>query len=222
MLIIPLPRLSVLIKSEMFSSGSPKNTSPPSASRRARFRWMEPTLADEIFPYLVVNCARLSPTYCSIFCKSFRSISNKSFSSAILKINESTAPCVSLSISKRSRSSGPSSETVVLTGCPCSPNTSQNCTGQDLYSKPFSASLNCVTRFVTLSLFPPTLATPERSPFISAAKTGTPILLKVSASTCKLIVLPVPVAPVINPWRLAIFGIKQISFSSLIATNERC
>jgi membrane protein DedA with SNARE-associated domain len=49
----------------------------------------------------------------------------------------------------------------------------------------------------------PATATPERSPFTSAAKTGTPALVKPSAMICRVIVLPVPVAPVTRPWRLA-------------------
>ena len=42
----------------------------------------------------------------------------------------STPACVSFRSSKRPSSSGPISETVARTGCPCSPNTSQNTTGQ--------------------------------------------------------------------------------------------
>jgi hypothetical protein len=38
--------------------------------------------------------------------------------------------------------------------------------------------------------------------------TGTPRALKFSASVCSVTVLPVPVAPAIKPWRLAIFGSK--------------
>jgi hypothetical protein len=33
--------------------------------------------------------------------------------------------------------------------------------------------------------------------------TGTPIAEKCSASVCRVTVLPVPVAPVMRPWRLA-------------------
>ena len=38
---------------------------------------------------------------------------------------------------------------------------------------------------------------------MSAANTGTPASEKPSASTCSDTVLPVPVAPVTRPWRLA-------------------
>ena len=41
---------------------------------------------------------------------------------------------------------------------------------------------------------------------MSAQKTGTPAREKPSAMTCSVTVLPVPVAPVIRPWRLAYFS----------------
>ena len=44
---------------------------------------------------------------------------------------------------------------------------------------------------------------PERSPFTSAMNTGTPMRENSSASTCRVTVLPVPVAPATSPWRLA-------------------
>ncbi len=50
-------------------------------------------------------------------------------------------------------------------------------------------------RASTFSLPPPGWETPERSPLMSAAKTGTPILLNASASTCSDTVLPVPGRP---------------------------
>ena len=46
---------------------------------------------------------------------------------------------------------------------------------------------------------------------MSAAKTGTPMPLKASASTCSVTVLPVPVAPATRPWRLAICGSRRMS-----------
>ena len=47
---------------------------------------------------------------------------------------------------------------------------------------------------------------PDTSPLISAMKVGTPISLKDSATTFRVTVLPVPVAPAISPWRLAMAG----------------
>ena len=44
---------------------------------------------------------------------------------------------------------------------------------------------------------------PARSPLTSAMNTGTPMPESRSAITCSVTVLPVPVAPVIRPCRLA-------------------
>src|SRR6185295_12927735 len=61
-------------------------------------------------------------------------------------------------------------------------------------------------RAATFGFAPPALAKPERSPFTSAMNTGTPIEEKRCASDCSVTLLPVPVAPVIRPWRLASAG----------------
>ena len=89
------------------------------------------------------------------------------------------------------------SDTVARTGCPCSPNTSQSVTGHAPHSGVGSPSF--WRRALSLSLGAPAFETPLRSPFTSARKTGTPIREKRSASTCRLTVLPVPVAPVMQP-----------------------
>src|SRR3954453_3214230 len=44
---------------------------------------------------------------------------------------------------------------------------------------------------------------PDRSPLMSAQKTGTPAREKPSAMVCRVTVLPVPVAPATSPCRLA-------------------
>ncbi len=103
------------------------------------------------------------------------------------------------------------SETVARTGWPCSPQTSQNATGQPPHSG--SGSPSFFRRSPSLSDIAPALAMPPRSPFTSAMKTGTPIREKRSASTCSEIVLPVPVAPVMQPWRLASAGRRATSVS---------
>ena len=61
---------------------------------------------------------------------------------------------------------------------------------EGLVLEPFSWKLYCSTRLLTLSLLPPILATPERSPFISAANTGTPMSLNVSERVCSVTVFP--------------------------------
>src|SRR5574339_791324 len=47
---------------------------------------------------------------------------------------------------------------------------------------------------------------------MSAANTGTPAREKPSASTCNVTVLPVPVAPVTSPWRLANLSVRYSGF----------
>ena len=56
---------------------------------------------------------------------------------------------------------------------------------------------------------------PERSPLMSAANTGTPAREKPSASTCSVTVLPVPVAPVTRPWRLASASVRYFRLVAL-------
>ena len=48
-------------------------------------------------------------------------------------------------------------------------------------------------------------AKPDKSPFISINKTGIPFSDKFSASTCKVFVFPVPVAPAIKPCLFKVF-----------------
>ena len=61
-------------------------------------------------------------------------------------------------------------------------------------------------RFCISSVMTPAWHMPDRSPLISARNTGTPISEKLSAMTFMVTVLPVPVAPAMRPWRLAICG----------------
>ena len=61
---------------------------------------------------------------------------------------------------------------------------------------------------------------PARSPLTSAMNTGTPIALRRSANTCSVTVLPVPVAPVIRPWRLASAGNRRESMSRAFAIEQ--
>ena len=109
----------------------------------------------------------------------------------------------------RASSSGPMSETVARTGWPCSPNTSHSRVGQPPQSgasRPRSRS-TCSS----FGLLRPVWLMPVRSPLMSAMKTGTPWRDRPSASFCSVIVLPVPVAPVIRPWRLARAGSRRAS-----------
>ena len=128
------------------------------------------------------------------------SISVRPFSSATRNATLRTPSCTSFRSSIRDSNSGPISVTVARTGWPCSPNTSQNTvenwSGWKL--RPIS-----LARLRMKSLASPTSEIPDRSPLISAANTGTPARAKPSAITCSDTVLPVPVAPVTRPCRLA-------------------
>ena len=203
------------MKSLMFSIGSPKNRPPPCSSICSRPRWMAPTLAALTLPYSVVNWPALSPTCCSMARRSFRSSSSRPLSSAILNTMFSTPAWVSFSASMRASSSGPMSLMVARTGWPCSPNTSHSVAGQAAesgVSRPRSFSTAA-----SLSPTRPAWVMPVRSPLTSAMKTGTPSLLKFSARVCSVIVLPVPVAPVMSPWRFANAGSRKHSALSCLA-----
>ena len=134
------------------------------------------------------------------------SISVRPFSSATRNATLRTPSCTSFRSSIRDSNSGPISVTVARTGWPCSPNTSQNTvenwSGWNL--RPISPA-----RLRMKSLASPTSEIPDRSPLISAANTGTPARAKPSAITCSDTVLPVPVAPVTRPCRLASASVSQ-------------
>ena len=134
------------------------------------------------------------------------SISVRPFSSATRNATLRTPSCTSFRSSIRDSNSGPISVTVARTGWPCSPNTSQNTvenwSGWKL--RPIS-----LARLRMKSLPSPTSEIPDRSPLISAANTGTPARAKPSAITCSDTVLPVPVAPVTRPCRLASASASQ-------------
>ena len=104
----------------------------------------------------------------------------------------------------RESSSGPMSEIVARTGWPCLPNTSQNTTGQ---AAKRASSLSGLMRSATRAFAPPALAMPGKVAFHvghehrHADRRETP-----APATCSVTVLPVPVAPVIRPWRLASAG----------------
>ena len=63
---------------------------------------------------------------------------------------------------------------------------------------------------------------PERSPLTSARNTGTPMAEKLSARTFSVTVLPVPVAPQINPCRLAMRGSRNTFSVRVYLINQKC
>ena len=201
----------------MLSIGSPKKFSAPCCSMPSKPRWIAPMDAAETLPYSVVKDEALSPTCWHIARRSLRSSSNNPLSSAILNTSCSTPDWVSLRLSRRASRSGPRSETVARTGCPLpppaaagsAPNTSQQVTGQPDHFG--SSSLSASRRSFTLPPNVPASAIPERSPLMSAMNTGTPMAENCSASFCNVTVLPVPVAPVMRPWRFASAGKRASS-----------
>ncbi len=204
------------MRSSMFKAGSPKNVSPPSPSSVNSPRCMAPMLALETRPYSVLNSAACSPTYWSMERRSFMSSSSKPLSSAILNVMVSAPDWVSLRFKSLLRRSGPISDIVVRTGCPCSPYISQNVTGNA--SGEWSVIFSNFTRSSTFALPPPSRHMPERSPFTSAINTGTPSRLNCSARVWSVTVFPVPVAPAIRPCLLAIPESMPISLSAFAIT----
>ena len=103
---------------------------------------------------------------------------------------------------------GPRSEIVARTGKPRLPNTSQN---DDRVRAP--GRLRDAGRLQPLAQLRRRATRPrrcpDRSPFTSAMNTGTPMREKCSASICSVTVLPVPVAPVIEPVAVGERGTEQ-------------
>ncbi len=93
-------------------------------------------------------------------------------SSAMRNTMVSTPSWISLSPSSRESSMGPICDTVARMGWPCWPNTSKKRTGQ-AWNCGFSMP-NSGIRFSIKELMAPACEIPERSPFISAMKHGTP------------------------------------------------
>ena len=96
-------------------------------------------------------------------------------------------------------SSGPNPDTVARTGTPLPmpPRAKYSVTDASGFQ---SCPIACV-RARSFSFDSPGVATPDRSPFMSAANTGTPFAASCSARPCSVRVLPVPVAPATSPCR---------------------
>ena len=214
MLITPRPSLSRAKKSFTSSAGCPKKWSAPWFSSVKSDRWITPILCVVMLPYLVVYLSLFSLTYCKTARKSFKSIKAKFSSFATAKAIARLPSCASDSPSIIERTSGPTASTVALTGWPSVPYKSQNRTGKDLASKPSTLILSNL--FWILSFTSPSTAVPAKSPFTSAKNTGTPASEKLSAITFKVMVLPEPDAPVINPCRFAICGKIESSLPSSV------
>lgn len=101
------------------------------------------------------------------------SSSSRLLSSAILNTSCSTPDCTSLRSSRRESSSGPRSDTVARIGCPFSAKISQGTTGHACGDQ--SATCKASNLFCSFSESVPAAAIPDKSPFTSAKKTGTPM-----------------------------------------------
>src|SRR5690606_11562881 len=134
---------------------------------------------------------------------------------ATRKARFSTPSWVSFRSSMRDSSSGPRSDTVARIGWPCSPKMSQSVVG--LAPQAGSGRPRSARRLASWGDAVPVWEMPERSPLTSAMKTGVPMRENDSARTCSVTVLPVPVAPVMQPWRLASCGSRAAWMSALRA-----
>jgi hypothetical protein len=186
----------------MLSMGSPKNLSPPWLSICSSPRWMAPTLAALMLPYLVRELGlAFSPTYCSMARRSFRSSSSRPLSSAILNTMLQHAGLGLVQVEhagqqQRAHVGDGGAHRVALLAEDVP---QRGRAGQGLgRGQPalLEASASLPDSW-------PAWLMPVRSPLTSAMKTGTPMREKLSASVCSVTVLPVPVAPVIRPCRLA-------------------
>ena len=73
---------------------------------------------------------------------------------------------------------------------------------------------------MTLGFSWPGTDSPDRSPLMSAANTGTPAADSCSARSCRVFVLPVPVAPATRPCRLSMpSGIRTGTPVSVVAST---
>ena len=111
-------------------------------------------------------------------------------------------------------SSGPKEWTVARTWAPSFPVSDRNSTG---WPDAWKGAPNDSMRSMTLGLVAsPGAARPVRSPLMSATKTGTPAFDSWPASSWSVLVLPVPVAPAISPWRFSMLSATwtRASFAS--------
>ena len=74
-------------------------------------------------------------------------------------------------------------------------------------------------RSLILSFCSPSTAIPDKSPLISITKVGIPLCESCSTKTCRVLVLPVPVAPAIKPvsyTHLDVYKRQSISFGLIL------
>ncbi len=146
--------------------------------------------------------------------RSLKSSSGSFRSSQYLNTSASTLCWVSFSPSTLPSASGPNEETVARSCAPSLPLRLSSSTGDaaGFQSVPVSRA-----RSSTFGLLVPGAARPDTSPFTSETNTGTPAADSRSASSCRVLVLPVPVAPAIRPCRFSIASGRPTSGSGWLA-----
>ncbi len=140
--------------------------------------------------------------YCKVVTRSFRSSSGSWLSSQYLKTSASTDTWVSLRSSTLPSRTGPNEWTVARTCAPFWPVSDRNSTGWPCGWK--GRPSDCMRSMTLGFVASPGAAMPVRSPLMSATKQGTPARDSWPAMSCSVLVLPVPVAPAIRPWRFSI------------------
>ena len=125
---------------------------------------------------------------------------------------------MSLSPSTLASSVGPKALMVTRSGVPTPwPPSAKNSTGKPLAFQSWPSE---AARSVTFGFSWPGIDRPDRSPLMSAAKTGTPAAESCSVSSCSVLVLPVPVAPATRPCRLSMpSGIRMGTPPSVVAST---
>ena len=198
MLTMPSPSGVVRRRSATSNSGSPKKTSAPSCSSTTIERRSTPTDALDIPPYSArIGLPSSDARYFRVALRSLRSSSGRSLSSQYLKMSARIDVCVSLRSRTLPSSSGPNEWTEARTWAPSLPDSDRNSTG---WPDGSNVQASEVTRSMSFAFVAsPGAARPVRSPLMSATKTGTPAFDSWPASSCRVLVLPVPVAPAISP-----------------------
>jgi hypothetical protein len=218
MLTTPWPP-TVCMKSLMFSIGSPKNLSPPWLSICSRPRWMAPTLAALTLPYWVVKSLALSPTYCE-------------HGAQVLQVEQQQAVVVGdlehqvqhagLGVVEVQHAAQQQRAHVGDGGAHRVALLAEHVPQRDRAGVGVGQWQPRSFRMAAILLADAAgWLMPVRSPLTSAMNTGTPMREKLSARVCSVTVLPVPVAPVIRPWRLARPGSRWHSCRSVLGNQNR-
>ena len=201
----PRPVAIAADQSVSSSAGSPKKPSPPCCSSVRSWRWMVPTVALLTLPYCVVSVAGVLGDPLQQRLQVLEVEQQQALLVGDLKTMLSTPSCVSLSSQQARQQQRPDlgdrrADRMALLAEQVPEDRREGAAGIAVDAELLArarAPADCCA---------PAWPMPDRSPFTSAMKTGTPSAEKPSAMVCRVTVLPVPVAPAIRPWRLAYFS----------------